>query len=144
MWKRIVISIIVFIMLNIVLITFFSKEDNDKIEEAEAEKQIQIVEDISKETVEDECIDEWKDYEEYQKELSEASSMYQNNDAHYLLKSIEDYIKVYFIDDAGNDILYRETNISTKYLEKEDIEALEKGIDVFGVENLNKLLEDFE
>ena len=34
--------------------------------------------------------------------------------------------------------------VFTTTLSKEDVEKLEEGIDIYGIEELNKLLEDFE
>ena len=36
------------------------------------------------------------------------------------------------------------TGISINYLGEDDVKNLEKGIDVYGAQDLNKLLEDFE
>ena len=55
-----------------------------------------------------------------------------------------DYINVYYINEKNEKILYKKTEISTEYLSKEDVEKLEEGIDIYGIEELNKLLEDFE
>ena len=61
-----------------------------------------------------------------------------------MLRKEENIINVYYIDESDNEILYRKTNISTDYLEKDDVEKLENGIDVYGEENLNKVIEDYE
>ena len=94
--------------------------------------------------MDDDCIYEWNDYEEYIKELEQASSMYQNEEVHYLVKSENNCVTVYYVDESGNTILYKETGISINYLGEEDIKNLENGIDVYGAQDLNKLLEDFE
>ena len=53
------------------------------------------------------------------------------------------------IDNSGKhnkneEILYKVTEISTQYLEKEDVEKLIIGVEVKGLQELNQLLEDFE
>ena len=47
-------------------------------------------------------------------------------------------------NDIGEYIFKGLTDISTQYLSAEDLEKLQKGIEVIGKENLNKCLEDFE
>ena len=63
---------------------------------------------------------------------------------HYIVNAENDYINVYYINEKNEKILYKKTEISTEYLSKEDVEKLEEGIDIYGIEELNKLLEDFE
>lgn len=145
MWKKIIISIVVFIFCGIGIIAIFSNRGRD-IENANLENKIETkkIEEISEELVDDDCIAEWEEYEEYIKELEQASSMYQNEETHYLVKAENNYIVVYYVDDEENFVLYKDTEISTNYLGEEDLKELKNGIDVYGVENLNKLLEDFE
>lgn len=145
MWKKIFISIIILIALGAgITVIYSNKEKNVNDKDLENQEEITRIEEIAEELVDDDCISEWEDYEEYQKELEEASSTYQNDDIHYIVKSVDNYINVYYVDDSGNSILYKETNIYTKYLGEDDISDLEVGIDVYGAQNLNRLLEDFE
>ena len=145
MWKKILISITILVALGVgITVIYVNKEKNANNKNLENQEEITNIEEIAEELVDDDCISEWEDYEEYQKELEEASSIYQNDEIHYVVKSVDNYINVYYVDDFGNNILYKETNIYTKYLEEEDIYDLEAGIDVYGAQNLNKLLEDFE
>ena len=51
---------------------------------------------------------------------------------------------MYYINEKGEEILYRVTDISTKYLGEEDVKELQEGINVVGIQELNQLLEDFE
>ena len=145
MWKKIIISIVVFIFcgIGIIAIFFFFLRD---LENTNLENKIETkkIEEISEELVDDDCIAEWEEYEEYIKELEQASSMYQNEETHYLVKAEDNYIVVYYVDDGKNNILYKDTGISIDYLGEEDVRNLKNGIDVYGVESLNKLLEDFE
>lgn len=145
MWKKIIISIVVFIFCGIGIIAIFSNKGRD-LENTNLENKIETkkIEEISEELVDDDCIAEWEEYEEYIKELEQASSMYQNEETHYLVKAEDNYIVVYYVDDGKNNILYKDTGISIDYLGEEDVRNLKNGIDVYGVESLNKLLEDFE
>lgn len=66
-------------------------------------------------------------------------------DEHYVLKIDEvDNIVVYHIGFEGEEELYKNTNISKEYLTSTDINNLESGIYVYGIENLNSAIEDFE
>lgn len=145
MWKKIIISIVVFIFLGIG-IAVVSTNKGEKLENTKIENKIETkkMEEISEELVDDDCVAEWEEYEEYIKELEQASSMYQNEETHYLVKAENNYIVVYYVDNAENNILYKDTGISIDYLGDEDVRNLKDGIDVYGVESLNKLLEDFE
>lgn len=148
MWKKLAISIVILILLGIGIELIYlnrnSSQENNANNQTSSNEVTNITE-ISEETVEDDCISEWEDYQESSlEELENASNNYENESTHYLVKSVENYINVYYVDDAGNEILYRETKIDVSYLEEEDVKALEEGIDIYGTANLNKLLEDFE
>ena len=97
------------------------------------------------ETVTDDCLDEWEDYNKYAGEkIEEASNNLNENDTHYLLKDVWGYIEVYYLDENKKEYLYKKTSISTDYLSQEDIDDLKIGIEVVGTKALNKMLEDFE
>ncbi|MBP3831271.1 MAG: BofC C-terminal domain-containing protein [Clostridia bacterium] len=99
----------------------------------------------NQDAVTDECLDEWDDYNEYiGKKVEEASNNLTEQDTHYLLKDVYGYIEVYYLGENNNEYLYRKTDISTDYLSQEDKEDLKVGIEVVGIEALNKMLEDFE
>lgn len=63
---------------------------------------------------------------------------------HYSLKELDGYIAIYKIDKNGNEVLQEKTAISTRYLTQTDKSHLENEIKIFGTENLNKYIEDFE
>ena len=63
---------------------------------------------------------------------------------HYMLRDIEGKINIYKLDENGNETLINETDIATEYLTKTDMIDMENGLIVYGKENLNQLLEDFE
>lgn len=100
---------------------------------------------VSEEDITDACIDEWDDYDDYvQEQIEEASNDVVKDNTHYLLKDIGGYIEVYYLDEKGEEYLYKKTAIATDYLSPEDIDDLQVGIEVVGTESLNKMLEDFE
>ena len=99
----------------------------------------------NEDAVTDECLNEWDDYNEYISEkVEEASNNLTEQDTHYLLKDVYGYIEVYYLDENNNEYLYKKTDISTDYLSQEDKDDLKLGIEVVGIEALNKMLEDFE
>ena len=65
-------------------------------------------------------------------------------DEHYVLKLLDDTIDVYHIEGDKELKLYKTTDISKDYLTSEDINNLEEGIYVYGINNLNSAIEDFE
>ena len=63
---------------------------------------------------------------------------------HFILKELDGYIAIYKIDKNGKETLKEKTTISTKYLTETDKEHLKNEVKIFGIENLNKYIEDFE
>lgn len=63
---------------------------------------------------------------------------------HYVLRSKEGTIAVYRINEDGSETLKEATEISTEYLTQNDKEKLEQGIKIYGEEQLNSTLEDYE
>ena len=107
--------------------------------------EISEISEQNEEEVTDECLDEWDDYNEYISErVEEASNNISEKDTHYLLKDVYGYIEVYYLDENNKEYLYKKTDISTDYLSEEDKDDLQIGIEVVGIEALNKMLEDFE
>lgn len=62
----------------------------------------------------------------------------------FVLKEEDGYISVYAVDENNNETLKEKTNISTKFLTETDKIALRNKIRVNGLDNLHKILEDFE
>ena len=73
-----------------------------------------------------------------------AQNYVADNNTHYLIKNENGYIYVYYLDKDNNEYLYKKTTISVNYLSYQDVEDLEIGIEVIGIENLNETLENFE
>ena len=64
---------------------------------------------------------------------------------HFKLKVEEGKIFIYQINKEGDEWIYEKTNISSEYLTQTDLISIENGgLDVYGKEELNKLIEDFE
>lgn len=144
--KKIWISIISFIIIICLFILIwnlvYNKEEKseDLVNNILEENEIEISEKVT-----DECIDEWKDYNmALTQEIEEASNNVVEENRHYLIKDVQGYIYVYYLDENNDEILYKKTTIATDYLSPEDIDDLEIGIEVVGIEELNKILEDFE
>lgn len=145
MWKKVLLSIIIIIILIFGLRIFYNTR---KVNEPEQQNTVNIVDnqtELSGKYLTDDCIDEWEDYAIFvQEELKEASGSLNDENQLYILRAKNNIIEVYYINENNEEILYKVTEISTKYLPEEDVENLEKGIQVEGVQKLNQLLEDFE
>lgn len=63
---------------------------------------------------------------------------------HYILKEQDGVIAIYEEKENGEELLKEITGISTEYLTENDRMEIEKGIKVYGKENLNSLIEDYE
>ncbi len=108
-------------------------------------KEIENGLNISEEGIEDECTEEFHKYdEELKANFKEANSRIENENTHYLIKDQEGYICIYYLNEDNEELLYKKTNISTEYLSQKDVDDLAIGIEVIGIEELNKVLEDFE
>ena len=63
---------------------------------------------------------------------------------HFILRTNDDKIVVYLLDENNQETLFENTNISTQYLPEEDKVQLQNGVKVNGLENLNEMLENYE
>ena len=144
MWKKILSSIGLIIVL-IVGIEIFNVSNN-KEKKAENTNIVQNETEISSsEYVTDDCVNEWEDYSKtVQEEIKETGQNLNDENKQYILRENDGFINVYYINEKGEEILYRVTDISTKYLGEEDVKELQEGINVVGIQELNQLLEDFE
>lgn len=145
MWKKVLLSII---LVALAILAIYLLNNNKNKKEQENINNVNMIDNESERLskyVTDECIDEWDDYAlEVQEELKETSSILTEENKTYILRLENDFIEVYYLDDNNEEVLYKKTDICAKYLTDEDIENLINGIRVEGIENLNKLLEDFE
>lgn len=63
---------------------------------------------------------------------------------HYVLRENNGVIAVYQIQDNNEEVLKEDTGIATEYLTEIDRLRLEEGIRIYGDEELNSTLEDYE
>lgn len=63
---------------------------------------------------------------------------------HYLVKSLDGYVAIYYLNENNSTELKEQTDISVKYLALEDMNELENGVILYGKENLNSYIENFE
>lgn len=63
---------------------------------------------------------------------------------HYLLTERDGFINIYTVDENGIVTFKEKTNLSVDYLPETDRITLKNGLMVYGTDELNKLLEDFE
>lgn len=142
----ILIGSILFLSFAIMIYQAVSSNKNKSKNLDEAKSKIyENVQNREEETVSDECINEWEDYAQYLNEdVKETGSDIGEDDTRYVLKNEDNYIDVYYLDKNNDEYLYKKTDISTEYLSQEDLDDLNSGIEVVGLEELNKILEDFE
>ena len=67
-----------------------------------------------------------------------------NCNEHYLVKEENEFITIYNIENSGELSLKEQTEISTKYLSTSDVKELKDGVKLYGKENLNAYIENFE
>lgn len=73
-------------------------------------------------------------YKEYDQECGQ----------HFILRDKNGKIVINKINENGKEIEYENTDIATSYLTQTDKSSIEKGLKVYGQENLNQIIEDFE
>lgn len=73
-------------------------------------------------------------YKEFEEECGE----------HFKLRVEDGKISVYLLNQDGSESLYEKTNISSEYLTETDLINMEDGLEIYGKEELNKIIEDFE
>lgn len=146
MWKKFFFTGIILVMFIAGIVLFYGNRKRKADTSFDEEKNIVVeeTEELSK-YVTDACLDEWEDYASYvEEEMKETASSVSDEDRVYIVKLNNNIIEVYYLSDNNEEILYKTTDIWAKYLPKEDVENLQNGIKVKGVEKLNQLLEDFE
>ena len=147
--KKWAIGIIIFALIlfitSVILVFVMNKNISEKNTSDSLTNQTENAIDISSTYVVDDCMNEWADYAKtIEEDIKAANGDIVNQDTHFLVKDVNGYITIYYIDDLGEEILYKETDISTEYLSVTDLDDLEIGIEVIGYEELNKLIENFE
>ena len=143
MWKKILLSIGLIILLVVGIEIFnVSKNKENKVENTNI---VQNETEISSEYVTDDCVNEWEDYSKtVQEEIKETGQNLNDENKHYILRENDGFINIYYLNENEEEILYKVTDISTKYLGDDDIKKLDDGIEVVGIQKVNELLEDYE
>lgn len=63
---------------------------------------------------------------------------------HFKLKVEEGKVNIYIVNNDGTESLYEKTNISSEYLTETDLINMQDGLEIYGKEELNQIIEDFE
>lgn len=63
---------------------------------------------------------------------------------HFKLRLEEGNVVVYIVNSDGTESLYEKTGISSEYLTETDLINMQDGIEIYGKEELNQIIEDFE
>ena len=63
---------------------------------------------------------------------------------HYKLRLEEGNVVVYSVNNDGTESLYEKTGISSEYLTETDLINMQDGLEIYGKEELNQIIEDFE
>lgn len=63
---------------------------------------------------------------------------------HYIIRAEDNILVVYTIDENGKETVYEKTGISTEFLPQTDLINMKDGLKIYGKENLNSTLEDYE
>jgi len=63
---------------------------------------------------------------------------------HFKLRIEDGKVVIYVVNDDGSETIYEKTNISSEYLTETDLINMQDGLDIYGKEELNQIIEDFE
>lgn len=63
---------------------------------------------------------------------------------HFKLRVEDGKVVVYIVNNDGSENLYEKTNISSEYLTETDLINMQDGLEIYGKEELNQIIEDFE
>lgn len=63
---------------------------------------------------------------------------------HFKLRIEEGKVVIYIINQDGTESIYEKTNISSEYLTETDLLNMQDGLEIYGIEELNQIIEDFE
>ena len=78
----------------------------------------------------------------------EKITLYKESDEscneHFKLKVEDGKVVIYKMNEDGKEEVYEKTNISSEYLTDTDLINIQNGLEVYGQEDLNKVIEDFE
>lgn len=63
---------------------------------------------------------------------------------HFKLKVEDGKVVIYVVNTDGTESIYEKTNISSEYLTETDLINMQNGLEIYGKEELNQIIEDFE
>lgn len=63
---------------------------------------------------------------------------------HFKLRVEEGNVVVYIVNSDGTESLFERTGISSEYLTETDLLNMQDGLEIYGKEELNQIIEDFE
>ena len=63
---------------------------------------------------------------------------------HFKLKIEDGKVVVYIVNNDATESVYEKTNISSEYLTETDLINMQDGLEIYGKEELNQIIEDFE
>ena len=63
---------------------------------------------------------------------------------HFKLKVEDGKVVIYIVNSDGTESVYEKTNISSEYLTETDLLNMQDGLEIYGKEELNQIIEDFE
>lgn len=63
---------------------------------------------------------------------------------HFKLRIEDGKVVIYIVNVDGTESIYEKTNISSQYLTETDLLNMQDGLEIYGLEELNKIIEDFE
>lgn len=63
---------------------------------------------------------------------------------HFKLKIEDGKVVIYVVNEDGTESVYEKTNISSEYLTETDLLNMQEGLEIYGKEELNQTIEDFE
>ena len=110
-------------------------------------KRTSLIEDKYINLTKEELQKEYKDWE-IKEFAPDEITIYKTKDGicneHYIVKDVDGYVTIYSLDENENETLQETTEISTAFLTTTDIARLKGGMQIYGRENLNSLLEDLE
>lgn len=63
---------------------------------------------------------------------------------HFKLKIEDGKVVIYQVNNDGSECIYEKTDISSEYLTETDLLNMQDGLEIYGLEELNQIIEDFE
>ena len=125
---------------NFILKKHYSKCNHTTKEFVELPKELV---NLTKRELENEYID-WKveEFGAHEVTLVKQQDGYCNE--HYVIKPDGEFVAIYSVLENGEEVLMESTDISIQYLPQADVLRINEGIMLYGKEELNSALEDFE